>query len=246
MIERKLNYKSQQKDARDYKYVSTSRPTSLPNTFSLQDRLGPILDQGQLGSCVSNAFAQYIHMMTNRSVSISRLYHYYCGRALDQTSSLEDSGLSIRQAAKIIGKYGACQEPVWPYDITKFNELPPLSVFKSCNLFRSYTYSFLNQDLNSIKSCLSVTKRPVIFGFDVYDSFMRSVRGVISTPIISKETLLGGHCMLIIGYNDVNQRFTCVNSWGRNWGTNGLCFMPYNYILNSKLCMDFCQLNFVF
>lgn len=246
MNERKLNYKKQKADVRDYKYVSTSKPSSLPNTFSLQDKLGPILDQGQLGSCVSNAFAQYINMMTNKSVSISRLYHYYCGRALDQTSSMEDSGLDIRQAAKIIGKYGACQETVWPYDITKFSELPPLSVFKSCNLFKSYSYSFLSQDLNSIKSCLSVTKCPVIFGFDVYDSFMNTVRGVIPSPNVNKESLLGGHCMLIIGYNDVNQRFTCVNSWGRYWGTGGLCYMPYDYVLNSKLASDFCQLTFVF
>ena len=43
---------------------------------------------------------------------------------------------------------------------------------------------------------------------------MKSTRGVIPTPNVLTEELRGGHCMLIIGYNDATQTFTCANSWG--------------------------------
>ena len=75
---------------------------------------------------------------------------------------------------------------------------------------------------------------------------MTSTKGMIPMPNTKTERFLGGHCLLMIGYNDVTQRFTCVNSWGRSWGNNGLCYVPYNYVLSKSLVTDFCQLNFTY
>lgn len=249
MDHRKLNYRFQEKDARDYKYLKTVPPrflSKLPSQFSLQNTIGIILDQGNIGSCVSNAFALCINMLTNKYVRISRLFHYYCGRAIGGDSSILDTGLNIRTAANIIRKFGACAEQTWPYVTANYPELPPLGVFKASKLFKKYNYTFLTQDLISFKSCLLVSKSPIIFGLYLYDSFIKSTRGVIPTPDITTEQLLGGHCMLIIGYNDATQTFTCANSWGSSWGDRGLCHIPYAYLLDSTLSCDFCQLNFIF
>jgi len=246
---RKINYQFQKKDQRDYKYLKTVPPkflSKLPSQFSLQNRIGIILDQGEIGSCVSNAFALCLQMLTNKHVRMSRLFHYYCGRAIQGESSTVDTGLDIRMAANIIRKFGACAEQNWPYVTANYSKLPPLNVFKASKLFKKYYYTFLDQNLNSLKTCLSISSSPILFGFNVYDSFLNSTKGVIPMPNVETEEFQGGHCMLIVGYNDTTQRFTCANSWGSSWGDRGLCYMPYAYLLDSTLSSDFCQLNIVF
>ena len=55
-----LNYNFQKVDTRDYKFLVNSDQLSLlgiPSNFSLKDKITKIYDQGNLGSCVSNAFA---------------------------------------------------------------------------------------------------------------------------------------------------------------------------------------------
>ena len=251
---RKLNYVFQSLDQRDKKFAVTA--PQPPANFSLASKITTILDQGNLGSCVSNAFAQYIHTNTFNRVFISRLYHYYTGRLLSGFSNLEDTGLDIRTACKIISKVGACAETVWPYNVNNFNVMPPISAFQGTKYFKSYSYNFIDQNLTSIQSFLTTTNTPIIFGLNVYSSFMTNAvgnTGIIPIPNINKETLLGGHCMLIIGFNNTTQQFLCVNSWGSSWGCNstggtsgsrGFCLIPYSYILNTNLCSDFCGLSF--
>ena len=66
--------------------------------------------------------------------------------------------------------------------------------------------------------------------------------GIVPMPDLKKEKLQGGHCMNIIGYDDTKQLFICANSWGKNWGNAGFCYMPYMYILNTSLASDLCFL----
>ena len=248
-MHRKLNHKFQEPDTRDYKFVPTKAVNKIASSFVINRKLNNILDQGPLGSCCSNAFAKNINMITNNNVNISRLFHYYCGRSIGGDSSIDDTGLDIRQAAKIIQQYGACAESAWPYNVVNFNILPPLFAFKQSYLFRKYTYSFINQDLLSLKTCLVSTNSPIIFGIMIYSSFMTdavSNSGIVPMPNIKTETLEGGHCVLMIGYSDVMQTFLCVNSWGPSWGNRGLFSIPYLYVINPDLACDFCALNFIY
>jgi C1A family cysteine protease len=148
----KLCYKFQPVDSRDYKYVAPVPPPvsagkgqapvkANPSIFSLRSKMAPILDQGSLGSCVSNAYALTISTMTlsKNIVNISRLMNYATTRVMTGDSILNDDGLYVRDAAKCISKYGACQETVWPYTINKFAELPPLNAFQSSKLFNKFT-----------------------------------------------------------------------------------------------------------
>ena len=188
-------------------------------------------------------------MCTTNTVRISRLLHYYCGRAIGGSSSLDDSGLNIRQAAKIIQQYGACSESAWPYNTYNFNILPPLNVFKSSLYFKKYVYSFVNQDITSLTAVLYGQKLPVIFGIYVYDSFVSNAvasTGIVPMPDVKNEKILGGHCIVMIGFDNVAKRFTCVNSWGSSWGNRGFFTIPYEYVLDSSLASDFCCLNFVY
>jgi C1A family cysteine protease len=260
----KLIYKFQNPDHRDHLFISelavtptttlnsksiVCSATNTPPTFSLRSSMSPILNQGSIGDCVSNAFALTISSMTKNKVNISRLYHYAVTRIIEDTPVNEDSGVYIRDAANSILTYGAVAETTWPYNPNNFVFLPPLAAFRTSNYFRTYSYTFINQDLNSIRQCFTKNQKPIIFGFTVYNSFMSqnvTNTGIVPMPNTQTETLLGGHCMVIVGYDDTKSEFICANSWGTGWGDHGYCHMPYSYITNSDLANDFCYLTFTY
>ena len=265
----RLSYQFQPQDTRDYMFqlvdagngidkntvvitpktkitLGTSKSTT-PTLYNVPN-LSPILDQGSVGDCVANAFAFIISMQTKGYIKPSRLFHYCNSRILDDTTLSDDAGTYIRTACTAISREGVCQETVWPYITSNFNVFPPLEVYKASNRFKTFTYVFVAQDLNTLKACLTTNQKPIIFGFLVYSSFMtQSVasNGQVPLPNTHTETLQGGHCMNIVGFNDTTQRFTCANSWGTRWGDKGFCYLPYAYLTNPQLASDFCYTTFV-
>jgi C1A family cysteine protease len=66
---------------------------------------------------------------------------------------------------------------------------------------------------------------------------------MIPIPNPKKEQLLGGHEMCLIGYDDTKKLFTVMNSWGSSWGAGGLCFIPFDYLADPNLGMQFTIFN---
>ena len=50
------------------------------------------------------------------------------------------------------------------------------------------------------------------------------------------ESVIGGHCMLIIGYDMETKIFTVRNSWSTKWGDNGNCYIPFKYMEQASDC----------
>jgi C1A family cysteine protease len=238
-------------DARDYIYeCSLSKTDSIPEFFSLKNKISTILDQGDLGSCVSNAIAQSVLMAKVFPSCISRLNHYYYGRLAmgvgmqnNKYYLTRDSGLDIRTACKILSSYGYALETSWSYDILKYKTKPTCSQIE----YKDYKYEFINRKgsglISNIKSFLITHKKPIVFGITIYDSFYDDVvtnTGVVPMPNVNKEQYMGGHCVVLIGWDDTTRRFRCVNSWGSDWGDNGYFYLPYNFITNKDLACDFC------
>ena len=256
----KLCYEFQPKDTRDYQYVSklSTLPTAvsvgkskivcdkiaIPASFSLRAKMPAILNQGSLGTCVSNAFANAISFQV-KTLRPSRLMHYDIARIMSNVVLSEDSGLYIRDACKALYYYGVCQETTWPYDESKLAVYPSLAALKACTAFRSFTYTFVNQDTASLKQCLNTNQTPIIFGITVYPSFMTNQvakTGMVPLPNVSKETPQGGHCVLMVGYDDARSLFICANSWGTSWGDAGYFYLPYAYVSNKTFAGDFCYI----
>jgi hypothetical protein len=62
-------------------------------------------------------------------------------------------------------------------------------------------------------------------------------------PQDPKDPYMGGYEICLIGYMRDKQLFTAVNSRGPEWGNNGYCYIPYTYIANSKLGLEFSIVN---
>jgi C1A family cysteine protease len=101
-------------------------------------------------------------------------------------------------------------------------------------------YQRLLPNLNQLKGCLALGY-PFVFGFSVYESFESATvarTGKVPMPK-PREALLGGHAVLTVGYDDVEERFLMRNSWGASWGMAGYFTMPFDYLVDPNLCDDF-------
>ena len=245
----KYNYKFEKKDPRDFKFKNFSRTaTNLPNKHILTN-LPEVLDQGELGSCTAQASSNALRYCLKKENVIdfqpSRLYIYYFSRLIAKTVN-EDSGAVIRDVMKAISTYGACSSQEWPYLIEKFTIKPNYNcVRRGKEHIKGLTYFSINQYEQELKSVL-FKGFPIICGVLVYESFESNESlktGNIPMPH-SSEKCFGGHCILLIGYDDNLRQFKFQNSWGTNVGNKGYFTLPYEYILNPELSNDFWAITF--
>jgi C1A family cysteine protease len=226
-------------DERDFKHEFGAAPVSIPTLIDLRTYCPPVFDQGQLGSCTSNAGVGARMMVGNIKTLLSRLFLYYEERLIEGTVN-QDSGAQMRDICKALNKYGVCEETLEPYDITKFANAPSNTAIANAVKYKINAYKSL-LTLTDIRTYLAVNRKPVLMGMDVYDSFESASvakTGIVPMPNINKEQLLGGHAVLIVGYANTKNLFIVRNSWGSNWGDKGYFYLPYNYI-TKKLAYDF-------
>jgi C1A family cysteine protease len=84
----------------------------------------------------------------------------------------------------------------------------------------------VSHNLSSIKSALA-TYGPLPIAMMVYEDFMNYKSGVYSYTTGKK---LGGHGVVVVGYNDAGQYFIVKNSWGPGWGDNGFFKIAYSEV----------------
>jgi C1A family cysteine protease len=226
-----LVWKADKLDTRDYRYQVTQKLN--PNLVDLRNYCSPIENQGSLGSCTGQSIAGAIELLNKRNgkpTDVSRLFIYYYERVLLGTVNY-DSGAYIRDGIKATNKYGASLESHWPYDIRKFKQEPIVEA-KSDALKRKVTRYERVEDFNGCIDALT-NGYPVVIGFYVYSSFMSASvakTGNMPYPNTKRERLLGGHAVLLVGYDKTRKVFIARNSWGTSWGDKGYFYMPFDII----------------
>jgi len=231
-------------DHRDHKF-SIPTPKELPPQVDLTGEFPDVYDQGNLGSCTANGIAgllQYdeIKQQEPDATTPSRLFIYYNERVIEGTVG-QDSGAYIRDGIKSVKDKGAPPEKLWPYVISKFRKKPSRKSYKEALKHQSLEYQRIdNTQLDQLKTCLAAGF-PFTFGFTVYDYFESSAFAKDwILPVPGKdEQVLGGHCVVAVGYNDDKGLFLVRNSWGKDWGFSGYYFQAYDYLTNTDLADDF-------
>ena len=230
-------------DQRDKKYHPGMEKLArvdagIPYSVNLSAKCGPVLDQGNLGSCTANATAGAIEFIEPGFLG-SRLFMYYNGRALEGTV-FEDSGCQLRDVVKQIVKLGVCPESDWTYNINEFAIRPGPHRYIEARKDLLTQYLSIQQDVSHMKACLAAGF-PFIFGFTVYESFESDLvasSGLVPMPQ-ADEAVMGGHAVMCFGYDDKTADFLCRNSWGPAWGQSGNFEIPYAYLANPDLAADF-------
>lgn len=230
----------QKEDERDFVYAAKAvGAVSLPTSADLRNDCPTVFDQGQLGSCSANAGCANLVMLLKAPVTLSRLYMYYKERELEGTIN-EDAGAQMRDICKVAAK-GVCEDKYMPYDITKFAQAPSAEAVANAT-FKAGSYHSV-KGLQEIKRVLAVDKHPVLMGMEVFESFESEAvakTGVMPMPKAGEQNL-GGHAVLIVGYDDKKQCLIVRNSWGAEWGDKGYFYMPYQFV-NKGYAFDFWEL----
>ena len=244
-------------DVRDFLYAAPLKVAmNLPAKTDLRSHCPPVYNQGQLGSCTANALGGAFEFGKKKQRKAafmpSRLFLYYNERVVIHTEA-SDSGAFLRDGIKSLNKDGICKEKEWTYDDdssigAKFSKKPPVACYTHAQQNQILSYQRLNSgNINALKGCLA-EGFPFAFGFTVYNSFMTAAvakNGIMPMPDFSKETVLGGHAVLGVGYDEKKQLVLVRNSWGTGWGVKGYFWMPYAYITNINLCDDFWTIRLV-
>jgi C1A family cysteine protease len=232
-------------DERDFAYAAPLLrfPKGLPPSVDLRSECPPIYNQGQLGSCTANGIAGAIEFdqrkQGSREFTPSRLFIYYNERVMEGTVT-QDSGAQVRDGIKSVATLGAPPETDWPYDVQEFAQKPPALAYTDAKRDLVTSYARVPQVLLQMQGCLA-EGYPFVFGFTVYESFESqdvANSGIVPVPA-SGEKVVGGHCVVAVGYDDSKRVFMIRNSWGTDWGMKGYCTMPYEYLLRPNLAADF-------
>jgi C1A family cysteine protease len=224
-------------------YMNHIDEAALPSTVDLRPQCPPVYDQLALGSCTANAWAglaQFLAMkMSLPSFVPSRLFIYFGEREIEGDTA-DDTGASLADGAHITSTQGCPHEALWPYDINQFTVKPPAPVYQDGLKHLVLNPQQVHQDLGSMKAVLA-NGQPIAIGFTVFESFESDT--VASTGVVpmpgKHEQVLGGHAVMICGYNDLQKRFIVRNSWGTGWGQVGYFTIPYAFLVNPRLASDF-------
>lgn len=194
-------------DVCDFSFAAAQSVTNLPASVDLRPCCPSVLEQLSIGSCTAIAIAncyKFLLMKTDSTVFLpSRLFIYYNERMIQGTTE-RDSGALIRNGFKSISRYGVCDERLWRYDLSKFKQKPPAICYTEALKNRSMSYQRVSQELNQMKACLA-EEFPIVAGFKTYESFEGAEvarTGVLNLPVAG-ERKLGGHAVLLVGYDSV-------------------------------------------
>jgi C1A family cysteine protease len=216
----------------------------LPKVVDLRKSCPKVYDQGNLGSCTANAIcaAYEFDQMKQKEINVftpSRLFVYFNERKMENSVE-QDCGASLADGVTSVSNQGVCPEAGWPYDVSKFAVEPPESCYSVAKTHICTSYRPVSGTLAQLKQALA-NGYPIVFAMDIYESFESSTvakKGIVPMPKKCEKSL-GGHAMLIVGYDDKQKSFIVRNSWGDSWGLAGYCYIPYKYITNPNKAYDF-------
>lgn len=217
------------KSVKEIKY-SSSTSSELPQKVDLTKFLPNPGNQGQQGSCVawSSAYAyKSFHEKVERDWSLDNEEHLFSpAYVYNQLNGGNDNGLYIGDALNLIVKQGVCPLSAMPYDENDYLTQPDSKAKKEASKYKALSYAKVDfKNTDEVKKILS-KNNCVVFGMNIYESIYEYKGGICKSV---SGSYLGGHAMLLIGYDDNKNAYKIINSWSKNWGDQGYAWFDYDF-----------------
>lgn len=233
-------------DAARYDATETFEPLAdnvtnpLPERISLQEYAPNRLNQGSQGSCVawasSYAARTILHSMetgkdpNQMAFSPSYLYNQIALNGC-QGAYLPDAMVAMKEG-------GVLPFNRFLYDESSCSDKPDSREKSEARQFSIDGFNRLTENGDDHRVNMLAIKQnlaqgsPVVIGMMVGGSFMQPMEGEATWfPQEADYNMrnFGGHAMCVIGYDDYHEggSFQLMNSWGENWGQNGLAWVRY-------------------
>lgn len=184
-----------------------------------------ILDQGQEGACTGFGLAAVINLLLARqgkSRSVSPRMLYEMARKYDEWKGEDYSGSSCRGAIRGWHSMGVCSDERAPYHEGDDDWALTVKQAKDARATTVGAYYRVSKRLSDYHAALNEVG--VLFASArVHSGWKRN--SVKEGEIPFRSDPIGGHAFAIVGYND--RGFWVQNSWGQDWGDNGIALWLY-------------------
>ena len=216
---------------RSFERTSATRGLALPPAADLSAFFPPPKDQGDQSSCVG------------WSVGYG-LRSYYANRARGQSGGAApvllspsfvynqiaepgvcDGGSNISDALDLLRDVGTVPLNRFPYRDSDCSRRPSLDIKREAANWRIRGWTTVDlRNPATVKEQLA-KGNPVVIGMYVNDDFV-----ALAGPAVFRDTAKDGdgHAMVVVGYDDRKRAFRIFNSWGPEWGENGLGWVSYD------------------
>lgn len=186
--------------------------------FNGKNWLTPIRNQAYCGSCVAfsavGAFEGQLNISRGRAGANLDLSEEFLFANIGSCAS----GSMPNEALSFMQSNGIPDEACFPYVSGRAGEDQDVSRACADRTERAYTIEY-SQSLyteDGIKRALTIG--PLMFTMQVFEDFMYYQSGIYQH--VTGESV-GGHAIVLVGFDDANNAWIMRNSWGTDWGEQG-------------------------
>lgn len=210
----------------------------LPESVSLLKFAPDRQNQGKQGSCVawSSVYAARTIVeaastgQTGNNTAFSPAFVY------NQIGLENCQGSYIQRAMEFMTSKGVLPYNDFPYTDQECSRQPNAALWDKASQNKMHGFTRLTDgesvngiSIRAVKEHLA-KDAPVVIGMMVGGTFMQGMMGKeMWAPSNEDRSQMGfgGHAMCVIGYDDRKQAFQLMNSWGPEWGNNGVGWVRY-------------------
>lgn len=182
-----------------------------------------ILDQKNEGACTGFAVAAAINLLNQRidkDTVVSARMLYEMAKRNDEWPGEKYDGSSLRGAIYGWKNMGVCQEALWEYRTGSKKGRFSIKMAKDARNNTIGAYYRLKPIISDFHAALNEAG-VIAVSANVHKGWDDPKNGIIR----HYKKPGGGHAFVIVGYND--KGFWIQNSWGKNWGDNGVALWSY-------------------
>ncbi len=235
---RGLGYVPSKPDDRDH-IMATARFSLPEDAMDLDGFVTMERNQGATSSCTAHAADHAIQAVCGfgrgpkgKAYSLRSVADPYWNlRALAGIEDSDDGGY-LRDAFKAWNQLGSPPDAVWPLRVLTINRQPGPDAYRQGISWRGLKYKRIGGTgeafVSGIHSAL-VQRKAVVIGIQVDRDFMDD-DGPELVPAQKRSSIVGGHALMLSGFDQGGDRTRVVNSWGNDWRDGGRAWLSRDFL----------------